>query len=615
VFNLGLLTALLHVMHIFAIAAPYTCSWNNERIKGLFVSTGVLAEMNVKTSCSYKLSRMAQNALDIVRVNDKEPVLATHFAQALDEYARSGKKYVQIGGFIDLWKSLKSRKAFEQDGIWISTRWIASNLAQFFVTIYVLLGGISLIKYTSKQYDDGQHNEYWATFTQTVLTTALNQSIVQKFSLQVIQVITEYLNVALNATAIGCSSAAGSYLGEEILASFCTVRSGNYSCDPQAGVNYLCGLPQTTHLDPQTELAFLEASGLNLTFLVDITEENIQGAVDQQVHNLYPAQKFMIMVPVIIGVVVAFLVSVYLAVSYMPSVATTVLQLRSGVIPTLRDEDFDGYRTSPDQVVLLTGGLFWGSFIASLAVGGLAALVVFLFVVTAIYAQKIVAAFIGIILITVLRLLILLCIRSSLFTVFYRTRPARANILMLGLEWASFAVSVGFALLRMAKLLVIACAYIGRIDRPFLAKGVGEIGKSEIDSYPAVHTKDILIQEAHRHPFLELLGAMYMMKLRYADHFGKTAGSCWRLLFIYALFPWLSQYRVNSRRSITHKGGNEPEASGNDPETTSLQHLKYVSLRQIVYKEAGDEASEHLKSALVSLPHSAPTGKRQPLTF
>lgn len=79
---------------------------------------------------------------------------------------------------------------------------------------------------------------------------------------------------------------------------------------------------------------------------------------------------------------------------------------------------------------------------------------------------------------------------------------------MLGVEWGSFAVSAGFALLRMIKLLVIACAYIGRIDRPFLAKGVGQIGPLEIDNCPTIHTKEILMQEAHRHPFIELLGVM-----------------------------------------------------------------------------------------------------------
>lgn len=37
------------------------------------------------------------------------------------------------------------------------------------------------------------------------------------------------------------------------------------------------------------------------------------------------------------------------------------------------------------------------------------------------------------------------------------------------------------------------------------------------------------------------------MKLRYGESFGTTPGSCWRLLFVYALFPWLHPYRTNAR--------------------------------------------------------------------
>ena len=131
-------------------------------------------------------------------------------------------------------------------------------------------------------------------------------------------------------------------------------------------------------------------------------EENIQGAIDHQVNNLYPSREFMIVIPLIIGVgepsrikgyyvsflfltfvaAAAFFVSAFLAVSYMPSVATTVLQLRSGVIATFRDEGFDRYRTTPDKVMLLTGDLFLGSFIASVTVGGFVGLLVSFFLVT-----------------------------------------------------------------------------------------------------------------------------------------------------------------------------------------------------------------------------------------
>lgn len=71
-----------------------------------------------------------------------------------------------------------------------------------------------------------------------------------------------------------------------------------------------------------------------------------------------------------------------------------------------------------------------------------------------------------------------------------------------------------------------------------------------LDAYPYVYRKDILATDAHRHPYIETLGVMYLMKLRYGENFGKTAGSCWRLLFVYALMPWLHKYRIQARPDL-----------------------------------------------------------------
>ena len=37
-----------------------------------------------------------------------------------------------------------------------------------------------------------------------------------------------------------------------------------------------------------------------------------------------------------------------------------------------------------------------------------------------------------------------------------------------------------------------------------------------------------------------------MMKLRYGDRFGRKSGSTWRLLFVFALMPWLQKYRIKN---------------------------------------------------------------------
>jgi hypothetical protein len=50
---------------------------------------------------------------------------------------------------------------------------------------------------------------------------------------------------------------------------------------------------------------------------------------------------------------------------------------------------------------------------------------------------------------------------------------------------------------------------------------------------------------------MELLGTIYLYKIRYGEYFGNAAGSCWRLLFVYALMPWLHGYRISSRPTAT----------------------------------------------------------------
>jgi len=70
------------------------------------------------------------------------------------------------------------------------------------------------------------------------------------------------------------------------------------------------------------------------------------------------------------------------------------------------------------------------------------------------------------------------------------------------------------------------------------------------------------------------------MKLRNADQFGKAAGSCWRLLFVYALFPWLSRYRISSQ--TLNKEGRD-DCLGRDAANAPLPPLTYASIRKIAY--------------------------------
>jgi len=138
--------------------------------------------------------------------------------------------------------------------------------------------------------------------------------------------------------------------------------------------------------------------------------------------------------------------------------------------------------------------------VSSILTGGIFGLLVFFFSwhVTAIYAQRFLAFIAGILVIFLVRLSVLLFFRAKHFQGFYRKRPAAANLTTLALEWSSFASSSGFILSRMVKILLIAFVSVGRIDTPLLAPGVGKIGPVDLDDYPTIFLRDILIHEAHR---------------------------------------------------------------------------------------------------------------------
>jgi hypothetical protein len=477
-------------------------------------------------------------------------------------------------------------EAFAKDGLWLSTRLIASNIAQYIVSLYTLLLGLELTRTVSKNYDSVSSKQYLRKTLNSTLDRAVDEGLVTRLSSNVSSLVGDFLSTTTMSEDKNCSSTP-----ESIFEMFCqsVPATDTFQCDESADVNYICPLIGARDLNGFQKMALLDAAGFDADSLAATAQSYIQQAVDATVDSLYPSEKYMVVVPLAIGTVVAFSTAAYLALTYIPSVATTILKLRSGAIPTLRDSHFNKYRVAADQVAILTGSLFWGCFISSIVVGGIVGLLVFVFLwqATIYFVQRFVAIVIGLLVVTLIRQIAVRCCRRAYYRGFYRKKPAAANLSLLALEWANFALSAGFIFMRMVKLLLVAGAFIGRIDSPFLAPGVGEIGPLELDNYPTVHLKDVLSQEAHRHPYIEQLGTIYLMKLRYREHFGKTAGSCWRLLFVYALMPWLHKYRVLAR----------PELARNAPETDleagrRTSRLSFISLRHMFDDDEGEEEEE-----------------------
>lgn len=168
----------------------------------------------------------------------------------------------------------------------------------------------------------------------------------------------------------------------------------------------------------------------------------------------------------------------------------------------------------------------------------------------------------------------------------------------------SFFFTAAFILVRMFKILLIAASSIGHIDRKLLADGVGQLGPVEFDPYPTIHVRDLVAHEAHRHPFIEILGTMYLMKLRYARHFGSRAGSAWRLIFIYALLPWMHQYRIlgdDTNSDDNLKNEKNPGGSQNSVLMTGEVPLPVLAEASLTDARALEIENEKLKKMVKKL--------------
>merc|ERR1712226_400428 len=195
----------------------------------------------------------------------------------------------------------------------------------------------------------------------------------------------------------------------------------------------------------------------------------------------------------------------------------------------------------------------------------------------------------------------------------YRKHPVASNLFSFALECWHLGLTLLGILLRLLKFLLATGIYVGRIDKPILQQDL----LLDLDNFPRAFRQDLVLAEAHRHPYMERLGAMvrqnffscylpnmqmihippahhrfffqlirqYMMKLRYQDQFSTPAGATWRLLFVMALMPWLRKYRIQNDnfdlnvlqlrlQNQDMKPEQSPEITYNEPSPMLMEELE-----------------------------------------
>jgi hypothetical protein len=124
-----------------------------------------------------------------------------------------------------------------------------------------------------------------------------------------------------------------------------------------------------------------------------------------------------------------------------------------------------------------------------------------------------------------IKMLFLLVIRGLYVKALYRDRPGAFNVVNLALECWHIGLAAGYIFFQAICLLTQTTIAIGQADT----------------ALPQAFRKDLVVSEANRHPYIQRLTVFYLTKLRHGPKFCTRAGSCWRLIYVLALMPWLKK--------------------------------------------------------------------------
>lgn len=152
IFACGIFLAIIQIQNLVALIVPWEIIAQNDILASLLLGSSMKATFRMKQAASIKINKLVKNAYDLheqdAETNERKDIQKNLMTKsgtkstqeiALLNFTKVAEKTEPYGGLFWGWKEYLSGDLQSEEGIWLHSRLIAGNAAQFLVC-FVLMG-------------------------------------------------------------------------------------------------------------------------------------------------------------------------------------------------------------------------------------------------------------------------------------------------------------------------------------------------------------------------------------------------------------------------------------------------------------------------------------------
>ncbi len=340
--------------------------------------TAVIQESQLNRASTVKIKLMQQNAMKTFTPIQKDTsVIRQYYGQALSNYTKHHDRVETIGSFSWFFKRYWNGDIYTKDGCWFSARFLASIFSTFILATFILFTGVFVTNYAYSNWIPPNLLEMQImNRIEAVMIATANQSLVKNAVNRLVDRVIAFLLNTLSVFDIAGILRLDCFLLGSFLTELCQ-RSSNatlsdFACNLFIDTENVCDAldqiyrpqqPLFSELENRTMDYFSEtleeSFAFNVTLLrdpfVDVVSGVARDNLVSQVNNLYPTDRYMVVIPCVVASIVAVVASYSLTAVVLPSITSTVLKLRCGAIPTMTDKSFTAYRYEMNTMTYIGG--------------------------------------------------------------------------------------------------------------------------------------------------------------------------------------------------------------------------------------------------------------------